>query len=203
MKEIQVASGRGQYYGNVSFAGRHPLTLHSTTSPPSAAPLALAEQYYRNAPVMVRQDSLESTYESQLTPKQSISEVEGEGGDDDDDDDDEDEDELIIGFGSHLKRRLFDAFRRRMSRDADGGGGYGGGKAETFAPGNLQTLKAVAALAAVAGGMGGGAADPEKTAANGNHLFANELDIRRRLQCMCSNGLPKINVIPRKSQDIN
>ncbi|VDO02085.1 unnamed protein product [Rodentolepis nana] len=57
-----------------------------------------------------------------------------------------------------MKRRFFDALKRKSSRDHDDDG---------LGPGNLQTLKAVAALAAVAGGMGGGTTDPDKTVANG------------------------------------
>ena len=151
MKEIQVISGRGQYYGNPAFIGRHQLTLQSSIT----APLAVDEQYSSPSPRMVRETSVESTYESQHTQQQSMSEAE------------EEEDEEVDeggGFGGNLKRRFFEALRRRTSKDE-----VGETRFEGLGAGNFQTLKAVAALAAVAGGMGGGATDPEKTAANGGH----------------------------------
>uniref|UniRef100_A0A5K3FFH8 Lipase_3 domain-containing protein n=1 Tax=Mesocestoides corti TaxID=53468 RepID=A0A5K3FFH8_MESCO len=153
MKAIQVASGRGQHYGNPNFIGRQHVVLPHTTA---AAPLAVHEQSSRPAPLMFRESSIESTYESQHAQQQSIS---GEEEDEDDDDDDEEEE---VGLGGHLKRRLIEVLRRGTAKENESG------HFEGLLPGNLQTLKAVAALAAVAGGMGGGGGptDPDKTAAN-------------------------------------
>ncbi|CDS42162.1 transient receptor potential cation channel [Echinococcus multilocularis] len=148
MKEIQVASGRSQYYGNPAFLARQHLAFQSSVT----APLAVDEKYSRPSPRMLRETSVESTYESQHTQQQSMSE---------DEEDEEEEDEEAVGFGGNLKRRFIEALRRRTSKDHEGGTHL-----EGLAPGNLQTLRAVAALAAVAGGMGGGSTDPEKTAAN-------------------------------------
>uniref|UniRef100_A0A0R3SHF9 SAM domain-containing protein n=2 Tax=Hymenolepis diminuta TaxID=6216 RepID=A0A0R3SHF9_HYMDI len=152
MKEIQVASGRGQYYGNPTFTARHQFAYQTSIT----APLAVDEQYSRTPQHLFREISLESTYESQNTQRNPTLDKEL-GGQNDEDEEEEDEEE-DIGFGGNLKRRFFEALRRKSSKDHDDGG---------LGPGNLQTLKAVAALAAVAGGMGGGTNDLDKTAANG------------------------------------
>lgn len=151
MKEIQVASGRGQYYGNPAFLTRQNLALQSSVT----APLAVDEKYSRPSPRMLRETSVESTYESQHTQQQSMSEEE-------EDEEEDEEDDEGGRFGGNLKRRFIEALRRRASKDHEGGTHL-----EGLVPGNLQTLRAVAALAAVAGGMGGSSTDPDKTAANG------------------------------------
>lgn len=154
MKEIQVASGRGQYYGNPIFTGHQPIAYQGAAN----APLAVDEQYSRASHRLIREISMESTYESQHTQQRSISEEDmAERNVDDEEDDDEE-----IGFGGNIKRKFLEVLRRRSLKEHDAGANL-----EGLVPGNLQTLKAVAALAAVAGGMGGGAADPDKTAANG------------------------------------
>lgn len=153
MKEIQVASGRGQYYGNPNFAARQHFAYQSSVT----APLAVDEQYSRTPQHLFREESLESNYESQNTQRDSMFETEM-GAEEEEEEDSDDNEEEVVGFGGQLKRRFIEALRRRNSKDHDDVG---------FGPGNLQTLKAVAALAAVTGGMGGGTTDPEKTAANG------------------------------------
>ncbi|VDL93549.1 unnamed protein product [Schistocephalus solidus] len=98
---------------------------------------------------LLRESSMESTYESQHTTlgngrgETSSSGSDGETG----------------NLRTQLKKKLVEVLRKRPPETMD----------TTLGTGNLQTLKAVAALAAVAGGMGGGA-DHEKVTANGKDV---------------------------------
>lgn len=166
MKELQVAS-QGQVYGNIdshlNSSSQHALLNASSAciglnDPQTFAPLASSIDEPTRS-VMVRESSVESTYESQnalmtRSGGYNLSEAEDEEGSEDAENEEED-----FNFRKHLKKRLYEALRRKSQEGL-----------EAMDKGNLQTLKAVASLAAVAGGMGA-THELDKTVANGNYLI--------------------------------
>ncbi|BHF64679.1 Transient receptor putative cation channel sub M member 2 [Sparganum proliferum] len=180
MKELQLAEGHlysniatntnnmtqkypllgpsGRTSESILFSQVEPYAYEAETFAPLARSAPSIDEPVHTKVALLRESSMESTYESQHT---ALGNGRGETGS-------SGSDSETGNLRTQLKKKLVEVLRKRSPETMD----------PTLGTGNLQTLKAVAALAAVAGGMGGGA-DHEKVTTNAEEARTKLIQLDR------------------------